>query len=141
MYYDPVKELLGSVFSRHLLLRRLFYRLLDAVMPRTWHMHREMKIWAKAHTGLAHILDAGSGFGQYSYYLYKLNPHYTILGLDLKSDQVCRCNSFFREKNISNVYFRSGDLTTFKQEKAFDLVLCVDVLEYLENDGVVFQNI
>ncbi len=141
MYYDPVKEMLGSVFCRHPLLRRLFYRLLDAIILRTWHMHREIKIWAKEHKDATHILDAGAGFGQYSYYLHKLNPHYSILGLDLKSDQVCRCNKFYRERNIPNIYFKTGDLNTFEREKAFDLVLCVDVMEYIEDDNQVFRNI
>ncbi|MHB1278583.1 MAG: class I SAM-dependent methyltransferase [Bacteroidia bacterium] len=140
MYYDPVKEMLGSVFSKHPLLRRFFYRLLDAVLLRSWHMHREIKIWARDHKKGAHILDAGSGFGQYSYFLHKLNPKYSILGIDLKGEQVCRCNEFYRERQISNVYFKTGDLNTFCREKAFDLVICVDVLEYMEDDTAIIQN-
>lgn len=140
MYYDPVKETLGSVFSRHILLRRIFYRILDAMLLRSWHMHREISIWAKNHPKATHILDAGSGFGQYSYYLNKLNPHYSILGIDIKADQVCKCNEFYRNKQITNVYFRSGDILNFRMESAFDLVLCVDVMEYVENDTQVFQN-
>lgn len=141
MYYDPVKEMLGSVFSKHPLLRRFFYRLLDAVLLRSWHMHREIKIWARDYKKSAHILDAGSGFGQYSYFLHKLNPKYSILGVDLKGEQVCRCNEFYRERQINNVYFKTGDLNNFCREKAFDLVICVDVLEYVEDDTAIFQNI
>jgi SAM-dependent methyltransferase len=141
MVYDPVKEMLGSVFSRHALLRRLFYRLLDAVILRSWHMHREIKIWAEDHNGPNHILDAGCGFGQYSHYLQKLNPRYSILGIDLKGDYVCRGNAFYREKQINNVYFRTGDLAALNSKEAFDLVICVDVLEYVEDDESVFKNI
>lgn len=140
MYYDPVKETLGSLFSKNALLRRLFYRLLDAVLLRSWHMHREIRIWSKDHPKATHILDAGSGFGQYSYFLNKLNPHYSILGIDIKADQVCKCNEFYRHKKITNVYFRSADVLDFRMEKAFDLVLCVDVMEYIEDDHLVFKN-
>ncbi|MDX5320005.1 MAG: methyltransferase domain-containing protein, partial [Bacteroidota bacterium] len=62
-------------------------------------------------------------------------------GIDIKCEQVCKCNEFYRERHISNVYFKTGDLNTYRQEKAFDLVICVDVLEYLEDDSTVFQNI
>jgi SAM-dependent methyltransferase len=140
MYYDPVKEMLGSVFIRTPFLRRLFYRLLDAVLVRSWHMHREIKIWAAEHKNATHILDAGSGYGQYTYYLNRLNPRYSIFGLDIKQDQVSRCNTFYRERSIANVYFRTGDLKDFCQPKAFDLILCVDVLGYLEDDTGVFEN-
>lgn len=33
MHYDPIKELLGRLFNRHPLLRRLFYRLLGYPAP------------------------------------------------------------------------------------------------------------
>lgn len=141
MYYDPVKEMLGGFFTRNPFLRRLFYRLLDAVLLRSWHMHREIKIWAKEHKKATHILDAGCGFGQYSYYLHKLNPKYSILGMDIKGDLVCRCNSFYRERNISNVYFKTGDINEYHQTNAFDLVICVDVLEYVEDENKVFENV
>lgn len=140
MYYDPVKEMLGSVFCRNPLLRRLMYRALDLILLRTWHMHREIRIWADEHKKATHILDAGAGFGQYSYFLHKLNPQYSILGLDIRSEQVCQCNQFYRERKINKVYFRRADILEFKQEKSFDFILCVDVLEYIENDNKVLEN-
>lgn len=141
MIYDPVKELLGSVFSKNAHLRRFFFRLLDAVLLRSWHMHREIKIWVKNHPGPRHILDAGCGFGQYSYYLYKLNPKFSILGVDNKGEQVCRGNDFYRKRNIPNVYFRTADLSELTSKEAFDLVLCVDVMEYIKDDELVFKKI
>ncbi|MBI1222846.1 MAG: methyltransferase domain-containing protein [Bacteroidetes bacterium] len=141
MFYDPVKDMLGGMFTRHPFLRRVFYRLLDALLLRSWHMHREIKIWSKEHKKATHILDAGCGFGQYSYFLHKLNPRYSILGLDIKGDLVCRCNSFYRERKISNVYFKTGDINQYRQESAFDLVVCADVLEYVEDENKVFKNV
>lgn len=140
MYYDPVKEMLGSYFCKNIFLRRFLYRVLDIIIVRTWHMHREIRLWAQEHKSAIHILDAGAGYGQYAYFLHKLNPNYNILGVDTRSEQVCQCNKFYRDRNINKVFFRCGDLTQFKQENAFDFILCVDVMEYIENDQQVFQN-
>ncbi len=66
MNYDPIKKDLGVVFNSSPILRKLFYQLLDLLLLRTWHVHRELKTWMKNKT-TAKILDAGSGFGQYSF--------------------------------------------------------------------------
>jgi len=43
MHYDPIKDLLGQVFNRHPLLRKLFYRLLNILLLRSWHVRRALK--------------------------------------------------------------------------------------------------
>ena len=66
MHYDPIKDKLGSFFNGSIFMRKLFYRLLDLLLLRTWHIHREIKKWKKENPAKHEILDAGSGFGQYS---------------------------------------------------------------------------
>jgi hypothetical protein len=65
MKYDPIKRKLGVVFNKTPFLRKLFYRLLDVLLLRSWHVHKALKEWEKSHPGKQQILDAGSGFGQY----------------------------------------------------------------------------
>jgi len=65
MQYDPIKRSLGSVFNSTPFLRKIFYRLLDLLLLRSWHVRREVKKWAATAPKDASILDAGSGFGQY----------------------------------------------------------------------------
>ena len=50
MHYDPIKRSLGNVFNRTPWLRRLFYFLLDLLLLRTWHVHRELRAWSKGRT-------------------------------------------------------------------------------------------
>jgi tRNA G46 methylase TrmB len=93
MQYDPIKRSLGEVFNHNPFLRKLFYRLLNLLLLRTWHIHRELKAWAKKAPANAQILDAGMGFGQYSYYMSKLFPSSTITAVDVKEEQVADCNN------------------------------------------------
>jgi len=69
MQYDPIKKSLGNLFNKTPFLRILFYKLLDILLLRTWHVNKEIRAWGKTHQGKQQILDAGSGFGQYSFFL------------------------------------------------------------------------
>lgn len=140
MQYDPIKQSLGNVFNKSPFLRILFYTLLDLLLLRTWHIKREIKRWKKDKGDKIHILDAGAGFGQYTYFLSKQNPKWNILALDVKEDQVCDCNRFFQAIKKHNVVFKVADLVEFRKSECFDLILCVDVMEHIEEDVKVFEN-
>jgi len=140
MQYDPIKRSLGKVFNSTPSLRKLFYRLLDLLLLRSWHIRRELDQLKKEGFDPAHITDAGSGFGQYVYYLSKKFHHSKITGLDIKQEQVDDCNSFFSSIGLKErVLFQYADLTKLEEKDCTDLVLCVDVMEHIEEDRSVFQ--
>src|ERR1041385_1337742 len=128
MEYDPIKRSLGNVFNKSPFLRKLFYNLLDLLLLRCWHVHKELRTWRSGlgvlGSGLAvgelNILDAGSGFGQYSYWMTKKFPKAKILAVDVKDEQVDDCNKFFAEIGKINVRFEVADLTTFVQEDKYN---------------------
>jgi SAM-dependent methyltransferase len=154
MQYDPVKRRLGVVFNSSPGLRKLFYRLLDLLLLRAWHIQRELRPWIKemrergeANPQLAqppthnlpHIYDAGAGFGQYSYWLSGLLPKARITAIDVKDEQVADCNAFFQRIGRPQVKFEVGDVTRFQQPNTFDLVVCVDVMEHILEDEAALR--
>jgi SAM-dependent methyltransferase len=140
MQYDPIKRSLGNVFNKTPFLRRVFYRLLDLLLLRAWHIHKELRLWIKSNPNAKAILDAGSGFGQYTYWLHMKNANWNILSVDVKDEQVADCNNFFGKIGAKNVHFEVQDLTRFVKPEAFDLVVCVDVMEHISEDVQVFKN-
>ena len=139
MYYDPIKKSLGEVFNRTPWLRRLFYYLLDLLLLRTWHVHRELRQWSKGRTDEAlNILDAGSGYGQYTYWLSGLSKKWQILAVDVKDEQIADSNRFFRQIGRVNVQFAVQDLVLYQEPNTFDLALSVDVMEHILEDVEVF---
>jgi len=142
MQYDPIKRSLGQVFNKTPFLRKLFYKLLDILLLRSWHVRKDLRAWAKSRSGSAKvkILDAGSGFGQYTYFLSGLGMNSTILAVDVKDEQIADCNSFFGRIGRKNVLFEKADLTTFTKQDHFDLILSVDVMEHIAEDEKVFAN-
>ena len=140
MHYDPIKRKLGVVFNTAAWTRVLFYQLLDLLLLRSWHIQRALKQWSANQTGAVKILDAGFGFGQYTYRMAKSLNYEMIDAVDLKDEQVADCDAFFKKVNIQKVHFQTGDLTTFVQIEKYHLVLCVDVMEHIEDDIQVLTN-
>ena len=140
MKYDPIKRSLGSVFNKTPWLRKIFYRLLDLLLLRAWYVKRELRALGRRDEALR-VLDAGSGFGQYTWFLYRLGKRWQIDAVDVKEEQIADCSRFFssfdKEKRVR---FSVGDLTQLEAQEAYDLILCVDVMEHIEEDEKVFAN-
>jgi SAM-dependent methyltransferase len=145
MQYDPIKKTLGKVFNATPFLRIVFYKLLDLLLLRAWHVRKEIKQWAAATPDVKgknsrFILDAGSGFGQYTWFLTGLNPLWFVDAVDVKDEQIADCNAFFTGIGRKNVLFEKADLTQFSKPDRFDLILSVDVMEHIADDEAVFRN-
>lgn len=139
MQYDPIKRSLGTVFNKSPFLRKLFYKLLDLLLLRTWHVKHELRLWSK-NKAQASLLDAGSGFGQYTYFLSGINKNWKIKAVDVKTEQIEDCNNFFAKIGRSNAHFEYADLVQFNEKNAYDFILSVDVMEHILEDVQVFKN-
>ncbi len=139
MHYDPIKRLLGKAIGRKVTLRILFYKLLDLLLLRSWHVRKELRSWGKRRKH-AHVLDAGSGFGQYSWFMSRRFRHWKISGIELKEEQVADCNNFFAKMHVPNAIFETGNLTRFVRPDSFDLIIAIDVMEHIDDDESVFLN-
>ncbi|MBP6389538.1 MAG: class I SAM-dependent methyltransferase [Flavobacteriales bacterium] len=139
MQYDPVKRQLGNVFNRSPLLRKLFYGLLDLLLLRAWHIHKELRVWRRSVGNAVHIYDAGAGYGQYSYWLSGFSKQWQVTAIDVKEEQVADCNAFFQAIGRPQVKFEVGDVTMFTKPSAFDLVVCVDVMEHILEDEAALR--
>ncbi len=190
MDYDPVKRDAGRIFNCCKPARVLFYRLLNVLLLRSWHVRREVRQWAREAPSGACILDAGSGFGQYVWFVSRLRKDFRVKGIDVKEEEVEICNRFFgaavtgaapatgstmaaapgaaygmdtgpdpgdatapgaasathTDSTTDNtpaprVTFEKADLLEFGEPGTYDLALCIDVLEHIEDDVRVMSNI
>jgi 2-polyprenyl-3-methyl-5-hydroxy-6-metoxy-1,4-benzoquinol methylase len=141
MYYDPIKNVFAGIIKKFPSFRVLFYKILDLIFLRSWYVRRELKKLRKLLGDKnINIYDAGSGYGQYSYFISKkLNPC-TIYSVDVKEDWIKDSEQFFKSRQIENINFAVEDLTQIDHKNKFDLILCVDVMEHIEDDVRVFQN-
>ncbi|MBX3726327.1 MAG: class I SAM-dependent methyltransferase [Xanthomonadales bacterium] len=85
---------------------------------------------AEYHLGrpLASVLDVGCGEGAWRAPLRRLRPGVEYLGLDSSDYAIER---FGRSRNLHEARF--GDLSGLRFDDSFDLVVCADVLHYLDD--------
>ncbi len=142
--YDPVKDKFAGIIRRSRLLRKLFYIALDLFFLRSWHVRGVVK-----NLGITvfddedpAILDAGNGFGQYDRFLLKTFPSSKIKAVDVKQDYLDDCRFYFKDAiSKGKISFEEADLLKFDEPENYELVLCVDVLEHIEEDVLVMKNI
>lgn len=140
MQYEPIKKSLGRFFSGSL-MRKTLYFLLDLLLLRTWHVKKALRRIAAEFPGRASALDAGSGFGQYTWRMSRMNRDWNIKAVDINSEQINDCNKFFAKEGMSGrVHFETADLTKIVDVDMYNLVLSVDVMEHIEEDILVFRN-
>jgi len=141
MKYDPVKNVFATVIKAFPFLRILFYKLLDLLFLRSWYVRRELKklrsIFGNKEIA---ILDAGTGYGQYAYFMTKNMLPCKIKAIDIKDDWIEDCKNFFKQQKINDVEFFVEDLTKLNYKDEFDMILCVDVMEHIPDDITVFKN-
>lgn len=141
MYYDPIKNIFANTIRNYPSLRILFYKVLDLMFLRSWFVRRELRSIRNTFSEKKiEIYDAGSGFGQYTYFMSKNLMPCEIYSVDVKEDWIQDCRNFFTLKKISNVSFAVEDLTSINHQNEFDLIVCVDVMEHIDNDVTVFSN-
>ena len=142
MFYDPIKDRLGRFFSRQPLLQKLFYRLLDLFFLRAWHVQRELRriLGAYPPDQPVRVLDAGTGFGQYAYFIARTFPNAHVLAVDVKRDYLENARRFIEQTpQARQITFAYEDLTDLQADGPFDLILSVDVMEHIEDDRAVFR--
>jgi len=141
MNYDPIKDRLGAIFNLSPVLQRLFYRLLGLFFLRSWYVKREVRALMHANAGKAHILDAGTGFGQYTWWILRRWAQARVLAVDVKEDYLAALDRFLRSQGASDrVQLRVCDLTQTHFDPTIDLIVSVDVMEHIEDDRAVFRN-
>jgi 2-polyprenyl-3-methyl-5-hydroxy-6-metoxy-1,4-benzoquinol methylase len=138
LHYDPIKNTFARLVKRTPFLRKIFYKALGLMFLREWYVKKWIQRLkdspASGGQKLESILDAGSGFGQYSYFMAKKFKDSKVLSIDVKEDQIEDCRYFFERVGLKNCEFRVVDLTKMEYEDRFDFILSVDVMEHIEDD-------
>lgn len=142
--YDPVKNSFARIIRGSRKLRKGFYFLLDLFFLRSWHIRQILgeKGAALEKKGSWTLLDAGSGFGQYDYFLLNNFRNVKIESVDLKEDYLNDNREFFKEEIAGGrIQFKPADLLEYPKANHFNMVICIDVLEHIEDDVTVIGNL
>ena len=141
MHYDPIKNVFAKFVDKNIFLRKIFFKFLNLFFLRQWYVQRELKNLFSASKTDIKMLDAGTGFGQYSYFCLKNFPSFKIHSTDIEMKHVEASEYFFSRTEFKNrINFKIDDLTKINFENEFDFILSVDVMEHIKEDELVFKN-
>jgi len=118
--YSGIEKLYIALFGMPIVGLRIRARNVFSLIPKS-------KVYNR-------ILDAGSGTGVFSFELWRRFPKARILGIDLLEGAVEACKHIARRIGCTNVEFRQGSIEDLPEKNTFDLILCVDILEHIEDD-------
>ena len=82
----------------------------------------------------AHIADAGSGRGCFTFFLARLFPQAQVTGMDITETQIGRNNRLTETLGYTNCRFQRQDVTELPVLEEYDFVLSTDNLEHIEED-------
>lgn len=141
MQHAELRKRLSTIFRNRPYLRSMFYVLIDVLIVSFWHIRRGIVSFARNTQGPIHVLDAGTGLGQYTYYLARNFPDWNIYAVDVSANEICECNRFFHDLNYNRVLFRTENLEDVDRAEVYDLILAVNVIEYIKDDRAVLTNL
>lgn len=134
MEYDPVKKKFRDIIRKKPWRRKLFFKFMNLVLLRSWYIKRGIHRLPLQKNDKLNLLDAGSGFGNYTHYLCKYFPNAKVLGLEIEEEHVKDAIRFAKEINEECLTFKQADITQMDYQDTFDLILSVDVLEHIQED-------
>ena len=89
----------------------------------------------------ASILDAGCGPGLFCYAMAREFPTCRVLGIDNMEDLVNTNNEISKRAGLGNCRFEMQDILGLSQEDEYDLVVCIDNLEHIEDDTQALEKL
>lgn len=84
--------------------------------------------------GVRKVLDVGCGRGAFVLHLAR-RGHAFVAGMDLDADRLRRARVASRRLALSNAHWFVGDILCAGLRGGFDVVLCVDNLEHIDDDA------
>jgi len=142
--YDPVKDRFANIIRKFRFLRTLFYKLLDLFFLRSWYVRDILREYGSEldRQGEWKLLDAGSGFGQYDRFILDEFRNVKVKAIDVKADYLQDSRHYFEQAIRENrIDFQQEDLLELDYPEKFNFVICIDVLEHIEEDRTVMQNV
>jgi len=129
----------------HFLRESSFERLFLMVFG-SWHTGARIRAFhilrlaSKHIKGECDVLDAGCGLGRHAFSIARKYPSVSIVGVDLNGGNISICNGIRKKNHFEGIRFHKGDLSSLDLDRRFDVIICSDVLEYIEEDKRVLEN-
>lgn len=125
--YSRIEKLYIYIFGMPIIGLRIRARNVFSLIPASHHYKN--------------ILDAGSGPGVFTFELGRRFPDAHVIGIDLLKESIKACRHIANQIKAPNVEFQLEKIESLKTKDFFDLILCVDILEHVQNDAAALKSL
>jgi SAM-dependent methyltransferase len=87
------------------------------------------------------LLDAGGGEGAFAYHVARRFPRWRVVVMDNEPRTIARGERIKAGLGLANLEVREADLLEPFESDTYDVVVCADVLEHIEEDDVAVKNL
>ncbi|MBN1586235.1 MAG: class I SAM-dependent methyltransferase [Candidatus Omnitrophica bacterium] len=130
-----LKEALKSFVTDTSLGQGLYRRYVTLTTLTEWYARDRLKqiLSSLPSDGITNVLDAGAGFGQYVYLLGQ-RKGVKVTALELNGERV---QSLEKGARLSGMELNTiqGRLEDLQDQEQYELAICLDVLEHIEQDA------
>jgi SAM-dependent methyltransferase len=108
---------------------------------RSWHVIRQLRRRGAWDPRPRALYDAGGGEGAFAYYVAQRFPAWRVVVADNEPRTIDRALRIKRQLGLGNLEVREADLRDPGDEAEYDIVVCADVLEHIEEDDRVVKHL
>lgn len=137
---DCNTDVFSHTIEKHSVMRKYYNVFSSFFLLKNIIIKRELAICTKRKKGAQHVLYPGFGIGQLLS-LFSNESKYNVLAIDKNNHFVANSTAFFYEENVKNIYCKTDDITQITYQNNFDYGLCVNLLNYIEEDGLALKNL
>jgi SAM-dependent methyltransferase len=125
--------------------RRLAYALLGEIhIPgrlRSRHVIAELKRRGRWHAAPLTLCDAGGALGAFGYHVARRFPAWRVVIADNEPAALDRARRIKQRLDLDNLEIQELDLREPGEGEIYDVVVCADVLEHVDDDERAVKNI
>jgi SAM-dependent methyltransferase len=87
------------------------------------------------------FLDAGCNRGDLVTYLAERHPGWNCSAVELDANRIAKADKIRRSIGLDNIEYLQADICRLPFENNFDLIVCADVLEHVEDDKAAITSL
>jgi trans-aconitate methyltransferase len=96
---------------------------------------------ARLGNGPRTVLDAGCGDGLLAESIARVHPTWSVIGIDSNEEMLARARDSAKKSQLSNVEFRTGNITRSLGREEYDAVLAIECVTEIEDDAAAFDSL
>lgn len=105
-----------------------------------FHFMRNVRRLKKMHD-FKRVLDAGSGNGDYTFWVAERFPDVVIDACDVSEDSINVCKCAQKKLGLGNIDYIQMDLREFRKPETYDFIYSNHVLEHISENRAVIENL